>query len=247
MKNNLNILIVEDNLLIAHSLTIILTELGHQVIAAANNGIEALEVLESVKPDVVLLDINLQSGINGIQIAEEINEKYGLPFIFVTGYIDPTTVKLADKVQPAGYLPKPFSKETIQLALELAMEAFKIRRKNQNPENEEAIISDFKDNFFFIRQRKGQIKIETKQICWIKAMNTYSKVCVGEKEYVFTQSLKQFEEKLMSTSMTRVHRSYIVNLDFVAGMTEGKLKVNGRLIPIGKSYRPGLLAKFKII
>ena len=156
MKNNLNILIVEDNLLIAHSLTIILTELGHQVIAAANNGIEALEVLESVKPDVVLLDINLQSGINGIQIAEEINEKYGLPFIFVTGYIDPTTVKLADKVQPAGYLPKPFSKEIIPPALESAMKVFKIRRQNQNPENEQneqAILSDFRDNFFFFRQQ----------------------------------------------------------------------------------------------
>ena len=120
LKSNLKILIVEDELLIAEMLKEMLLELGHDVVSIAKDYDEALESFNS-NLDLVFLDVNLNSHKNGIDLGKEIKENYNLPFIYLTSYSDPTTIKNAAATNPDSYLIKPFTKENIYATIEIIL------------------------------------------------------------------------------------------------------------------------------
>jgi CheY-like chemotaxis protein len=91
----LKILIVEDEPVIAENISIYLNNNDFEVSAIAYDAEEALEQLQHNTPDAVILDINLASGQDGIDIARQINEQYHIPFLFLTSYSDKTTLERA--------------------------------------------------------------------------------------------------------------------------------------------------------
>ena len=92
-----NILIVENELLIAHMAESMLVELGYKVIGIAKNETEAKALLNTSKIDLVFLDINLKEGTEGITLGKLINETYKIPFIYVTSYTNKQTIEDARK------------------------------------------------------------------------------------------------------------------------------------------------------
>ena len=84
--------IVEDEVVIAHTIESTLDDLGYEYCGPASSYGEALELLETDKPDLLLLDINLSGKRDGIDLAEKINLLYRLPFIFLTANSDLTTI-----------------------------------------------------------------------------------------------------------------------------------------------------------
>ena len=117
----LKILIVEDEPIIAENISIYLNNNDFEVSAIAYDAEEALEQLQYNTPDAAILDINLESGQDGIDIARQINEQYHIPFLFLTSYADKTTLERAKAVQPAGYIVKPFNERTLLASLEIAI------------------------------------------------------------------------------------------------------------------------------
>ena len=114
--HNLNILIVEDELLIAEMLKEMLLELDCNVIYVAKNYDQALEVLKNPNTiNLAILDINLSETKSGFDVAKLINQEYKLPFIFLTSYSDKNTVKEAISLKPESYLIKPFTKTDLFL------------------------------------------------------------------------------------------------------------------------------------
>lgn len=107
----IKILIVEDELIIAQDMIDILEKMGYEVMENAMDAEETFEILSKDTPDLILLDINLSGGRDGIDIAKEINEKYKIPFIFTTSYTDGLTIERAKEVKPLNYLVKPFKPE----------------------------------------------------------------------------------------------------------------------------------------
>ncbi|MDX1364084.1 response regulator [Arenibacter latericius] len=101
------ILIVEDNMVIQMFLEFTINEIDNVVIRTANNGEEALNMMEKETPDLVLLDIGLNGKYNGIEIAEIVNEKYGIPIVFITGNSDQATLDRAKKANPEYIINKP--------------------------------------------------------------------------------------------------------------------------------------------
>src|SRR5687767_1717336 len=99
--------IVEDDEIIAKNLTIILKSLGYDTPVPANNYEEALKMIENWKPDLVMLDIQIDGEKNGIDVAEAINRDFKIPFIFLTSNSDKYTIDRAKKVFPPAYLIKP--------------------------------------------------------------------------------------------------------------------------------------------
>jgi CheY-like chemotaxis protein len=110
MDNNLRILIVEDEFITLDLLKDYVIELGYHVSGDAINAEEAISVLEKNETDLVLLDINLTKEKDGIWIAEQINTKYKIPFIFISAYSDAETIKKAAFWHPSAYLVKPVKK-----------------------------------------------------------------------------------------------------------------------------------------
>jgi len=121
MSSRYNILIVEDEPLIAEDIQGYLQESGFGVTGIANSGAMALEILSKTKPDALLLDINLGSAPDGIELAGIIRQKYQLPFVFLTSHADKSTLERAKQTFPAGYLLKPFDGSDLMTSLEIAL------------------------------------------------------------------------------------------------------------------------------
>ncbi len=111
--SNLNILIVEDDPIIAEDLNSLLQESGYTVAAVAHDVETALEDLNKIHIDFAILDIHLGEGETGIDIAEAIHTNYNIPYIFLTSFYDDTTLSAAKQFSPYGYLVKPFQDRTL--------------------------------------------------------------------------------------------------------------------------------------
>ena len=114
------ILIVEDEVAIAGDLQDILELEGYKVVGIAFSFDQALTFMDTTKPDLVILDIELLGHGTGLDVARVINKKYHTPFIFLTSYNDKESVKNVIDLNPEGYLIKPFKETDIAPALALA-------------------------------------------------------------------------------------------------------------------------------
>ncbi len=101
------ILVVEDMSIIALGLKSKLSRMGYEVVATASSGEEAVELVISTAPDVVLMDINLK-GMDGVTTAREIQQNSDTAIIFTSAYSDKKTRERADSVVAAGYISKPY-------------------------------------------------------------------------------------------------------------------------------------------
>jgi len=118
-------LIVEDEPLVAQDLSMHMTALGFSVVGIAHSHITALDLLANRSPDLVVLDIHLGSvNGDGVDIAKVINEKYKLPFIFITSYADEVTLEKAKETFPIGYIVKPFDEMSLKSSLEIGLYRF---------------------------------------------------------------------------------------------------------------------------
>ena len=117
----IQILIVEDELIIAEDVKNSLIKKGFDVLGIAMDYDEAISILKLNKPDLILLDVNLNSVKDGIDLANTINEYYGIPFIFTTSYSDSSTLERAKKTNPINYLVKPFKEVQLIAAIEIAL------------------------------------------------------------------------------------------------------------------------------
>ena len=119
--SEINVLIVEDEVPIANDIAQTLKEIGYGVAGIAYNSEKALSELRRKRPDIVLLDINLGSRKDGIELAHIINSKFEVPFIFLTSYGDKRTLDRAKLTRPMGYIVKPFDRTDLFSTLEIAL------------------------------------------------------------------------------------------------------------------------------
>lgn len=120
MEHKPNILIVEDEPLIAEDIADLCQLNGYSVCGVSYRAAEALHLISTCKPNLVLLDINLQDSMNGLEIARVLREKHAIPFIFLTSYSDKTTLAKAKDTTPLAYIVKPFNKEQLYSTIEIA-------------------------------------------------------------------------------------------------------------------------------
>ena len=113
------ILVVEDNTIFALDISRRLRRLGHRVIPyTVISGEAAIEKVEILRPDLVLMDIKLKGKMDGIQAAEIISKRFGIPFIYITAHNDKVTRQRAERTNPAGFLIKPFQETKLQQILD---------------------------------------------------------------------------------------------------------------------------------
>ena len=117
----LRILIVEDEILTADYTRYLLSELGYEVCGHATNANSALSLAEAERPDLILMDITLGRGEDGVSAARRIGDKFGIRSLFVTAYGDQVTLDRIQAVNPLGVLLKPFDKERLRVAISAAV------------------------------------------------------------------------------------------------------------------------------
>jgi two-component system, cell cycle response regulator len=120
-KKAISVLIAEDEPIIAAHLLALLKSMGHDVVGVAKEGMEAISRAERLNPDLVLMDIGLAGDMDGIDAATRMQRQLEIPVIFITGATDAATVERAVRMQPFGYVPKPFNEVEIRCAIEVAL------------------------------------------------------------------------------------------------------------------------------
>ncbi len=131
---NVQILVVEDEDIIAEEIRIRLENLGYIISAVASSGEEAMERLGTTHPDLVLMDIQLQGGMDGVEVAERIRSRFDIPIIYLTAYADETILQRAKITEPFAYVLKPFEERKLYSAIEVALYKNKMERKLRESE-----------------------------------------------------------------------------------------------------------------
>jgi PAS domain S-box-containing protein len=128
------ILIVEDDPLVAVSLVDCLTMLGHSVSAVAASGEEALRRAEESRPDLALLDIKLHGEMDGVAAAKEMRARFDIPVVYLTGYYDDAVVERAAGTEPHGFLTKPYDPGDLKRTIEIAVHKHAMERRLRESE-----------------------------------------------------------------------------------------------------------------
>jgi|WetSurMetagenome_2_1015567.scaffolds.fasta_scaffold03451_2 two-component system, response regulator PdtaR len=121
MMTKPKVLIVEDDRIIAGVARWRLVSLGYDVCGSVTTGAEALACIPDMHPDIVLMDINLQGEIDGIETAGRIKKEFNIPVIFASSHTDEETISRAKEVDPDGFVRKPFDDDDLRIALELGL------------------------------------------------------------------------------------------------------------------------------
>ncbi len=248
----LKVLLVEDELIIAEDMTNMLERMGYEVVGSAMDFEEAIEILEVEKAenrqiDLILLDVNLGGKRDGIHLAEEINKRFEIPFIFTTSLTDGATIERAKKVNPTNYLVKSFKQEQLYTAIEIAM--FNLAKKEEKSKQETEEISEglFIKDALFIKDKYRYTKLPIADMLWIKAEGNYLEIHLADKRELIRATLSSFLEKINRKNFFRTHKSYAVNLDYLTKFDPTTVTILETEIPISKGFADELLKRLEVI
>lgn len=237
-----NILIVEDEFLIAAELQTRLNGLGYSVPKIVATGHEALAAIEQQEPDLVLMDINLWGNLDGISVAKIIKERYQIPIIFLTSNTDDLTFAQARKVEPEAFLSKPFRAKDLQHAIELVIQ--KLDHQESANLTEDTIVMEDR---IFVKHHNRMHRVYTNDICYIEADRAYCKLITETDDFHLSMSLKSLYERISLPNLIRVHRSYVVNIRKMSSFSDVYVYFGEVKIPIGRAYRDDFFKRIRTV
>ena len=155
------ILIVEDERITSDHLRRLLTRLGYEVVGIASDGASALEQLIYAHPDLLLADIGLTGGIDGVEVAARARNEYDIPVVFLTAFSDPETINRARVPEPYGFIVKPFAEEELHATIEIALQQDAERkRRADEARTTRTVLADTKEELRAVTARLFRVQEE---------------------------------------------------------------------------------------
>ncbi|VVB97201.1 Chemotaxis protein CheY [uncultured archaeon] len=172
MTEESQILVVEDEALVAEDIRRTIHNLGYIVLSTASSGKEALKKVDELRPDLVLMDIVLQGEMDGIETAREIRSRFNIPVVYLTAYSDGEILERAKLTEPFGYIIKPFKERELKINIVIALYKHKVERQlRESKEFYENVLEEIingvwaTDRNDFVRYaNKGALKIMRKDL-----------------------------------------------------------------------------------
>jgi CheY-like chemotaxis protein len=130
--DEIKILIVEDENIIALNIKKKLKSFGYAVPAIVSTGEEAVKMAEIISPDLILMDIMLKGDMDGVKAAEEIKKRFSIPVIYLTAYSDDKVLDRAKVTEPYGYIVKPFKAIDLRSNIEMALYRHSMQKSTDN-------------------------------------------------------------------------------------------------------------------
>lgn len=234
--------VLDDEVVICETLVKYLTELGYHVPDYALNYQEAIDLVDRIQPDIMLLDINIRDSLTGIDFARHLREHHHIPLIYISSYSDPRTIESAKGTQPNGYLLKPFTKDDLFVAIEVAINNFSREPAAPKPESR-SLISDA----LFVKHENLYVKVPFEEIVFIKSDGVYLEIHTFDNRYIYRETMKNMMDLLPEEYFFQVHRSYIINTGKITALNHEFVVLGKELIPISKSQRENLLSRINLL
>lgn len=224
---NAQILIVEDEVIIGEFLASIIKSAGYQNVQLVHSAEEGAECLENVNYDLAIFDIRMEEEESGLKLANLLNlRQESCPLLFITAQSDPVLMAHALKKKPYAYLTKPIKKPDVIAAVSLALAG--------TNKKEEARLQ-FKDGWEMVQLKKGEV-------IYLEADGNYVKVVTPKKNYLVRYTLSWFKDQLNEPRFVQIHRSRLVNFDYVEKIGQGSVRVFGVELDVSKSGAKNLKA-----
>lgn len=237
----MNILIIEDDLVVAQNMKEIIQGLGPNNIIIARNDVEAFDAVKKVKPQLFLTDISLdQSELDGIGIMQEIEKYNDVPLIYTSALSDHITRNRAKLTKPVAYLVKPFSAKQLEVAIDFAFH----NHHDRNPDtyieiDHQPLITE--TDFVYVKGKNDYIKIVKSDILYLKSDSSYTDIVTKTDKVRHYVHLKEIVTRLRVPYIIRTHNSFAVNTRLVQRYDNETLYIYGHnelhSIPLGITYK----------
>jgi len=221
-----NILLVEDDRITSKLIQKYIYDIGYNLASAASSPEEALEVIEKKQPDLILMDINLEGNIDGIEFANSISSKYTIPFVYITSSVDYSTIERAKKSNAYGYIIKPFDKRDLRAAVEMAFLRHEMERRIREDEKKMATILNSIVDMVVVVDSDGYIN-------YINAAGL--KMLAKERDFVIGKPISEIV-KIGSDPKEDSDVFFPMSMNYIE--FNNYLKTNGKSIPVDFTSTP---------
>lgn len=213
----IRVVIVEDEALQARQLEVWLKqEQGVEIVGTADNGNAAIQLIDSLHPDLVLLDVSLPE-CSGLEVLARI--EHAPAVVFTTAFRDHAVE--AFELGAVDYLLKPFGRDRLVAALDRVRAGERHRdsdRAEASTAQRVALVSDDGKPLerLFVRERNSIVPVQVEHIVRLEADGDYTAVLTADKRYLVAVSLSALHERIRNADFVRVHRQHVVNMAHVA-------------------------------
>jgi two-component system LytT family response regulator len=209
-----------------------------EIIGECAKGTEAVEKINKLKPDLIFLDVQMP-GMNGFDVLEEIDHE---PYIIFTTAYDQYAIKAFEK-NAVDYLLKPLDEERFRLAVNRAM-----KRKTAEHGNLEELLRSIKtegksfESHIFVQKSEKLFNLPVEEIVYLEASGDYTVITTKNDQFVSSSGIGKLEEIMDPDTFIRVHRSTIINLNYLKEIERhfnGGMVVkmqSGKSFPVSRTY-----------
>ncbi len=201
-----------------------------RLIAACDNALEAMKIMEEQSIDLIFLDIQMP-GLTGLQFIQSMTVK---PMIILITAYEKYALQGFD-LNVTDYLVKPVSLDRFVNACNKAKELF-VLRTQPKPANDAG--------FFFVNVDYSLIKIITADIVYIEGLKDYIKIHLksSQRPIVTRMPMKTIEEQLPADAFIRIHKSYIVSIAYITAVRKSSVFIDTLELPVSDNYRDNITA-----
>jgi two-component system LytT family response regulator len=209
------------------------------IIGEATKGKEAVELIDTLKPELIFLDVQMP-GMNGFEVLDDIAHD---PYVIFTTAYDQYAIKAFEK-NAVDYLLKPINQDRFRLAVKRAVDRMKLEQNNVGEllrslktENKTSF-----DNHIFVQKLEKLINLPVEEIMFLEASGDYTILTTKTDQFVSSSGIGKLEEILNPDTFIRVHRSTIININFLKEIEKhfnGGMLVKmttGKSFPVSRTY-----------
>jgi two-component system LytT family response regulator len=250
--NPLRLLIVDDEPLVRRGIRHALSAAEQiEVIGECASGAEAVEAVLSHRPDLVLLDVQLQDS-TGLDVIRQIGPERMPPVVFLTAYDEYAVA--AFELNAVDYVLKPFDEARLRQSIQRARDRIAFRDEHSMGEKLQSLIELQSEKWperLVVKNGERFDIVPVDSIDWIESANNYVQLHCGQTQYTLSETLTRLEHRLDPAKFLRIHRGRIVNIGRLATvhtMLGGTYQIelqNGTRISSGRQYKHTIQAIIK--
>lgn len=249
----ITVLIVDDEPLAREKISTLLRDEGDfELIGECENGLQAVEAIRRLRPDLVFLDVQMP-GMTGVEVLRCLEQEEWPAVVFVTAF-DEYAVE-AFELNAQDYLLKPFDFERFKKTLDRLHHHIRLQRTEADNSRLQSLLQQLRSEATYrdrlmIKSRGDIYFLKTSEIDWIEAAGNYINIHTGRKTHLLRESMSNIEAQLDPRHFIRIHRSKIVNIEQVAKLhsdLHGEYFVtlkDGTCLVLSRTYRRNMLRHF---
>ncbi len=194
----------------------------------------ALVDILNTKPDILLLDINLGAERDGVWLAQQLKaSNLNVSIIYLTAYGDGETLRRVKETKPNAYLKKPYDEITLCTTIDLL--GAQIRSKESTD-----LDTNLENEFIIVKDGRKKIRINLSKLLYVKSDGNYVRLGLKDTTYFIRASLKWYLENLPSKFFFQVHRSTIINNQYITEKNSKEVVLGELRFKVSESYKSAL-------